>query len=115
MKVIRNLATRSRGITVLVVATAVMVLALVWSPQRAEGQLSGYAEVTRLELGYVVERQALQARISLATGPSLIYEPASERDSDTLLKMAQIFGQRGTRMSVAVKDDRIKSIQVSIP
>jgi len=114
MKIIRKLARRSRWI-LLVVAVAVIVLALVWSPRRAEGQLGGYSEVTRLELGYVVERQALQARISLATGPSLIYEPASERDSDTLLRMAQIFGQKRTRMFVAAKDDKIKSFQISIP
>jgi hypothetical protein len=115
MKIIRKLATRSRWVAMLVPAVAALVLALVWSPRQVEGQLGGYSEVTRLELGYVVERQALQARISLATGPSLIYEPASERDSDTLLKMAQIFGQRGTRMFVSVKDDKIKSFQLSSP
>lgn len=114
MKITRKLA-RSHWIVILVLAVAAMFLALVWSPQVAEGQLSGYSEVTRLELGYVVERQALQARISLATGPSLIYDPVSDRDSETLLKMAQIFGQRGTRMFVAVKDDKIKSFQLSIP
>ena len=106
-----------RMIRAAILASALFVAALLilWYPRSAEGQLEGYAQVNQLEVGYVPGTQSLQARVSLATGPSLNYEATTDKDFDALLKMAQVFGQRGTRMFVAVKDDKIKSFQISIP
>jgi hypothetical protein len=100
---------------ILTLALLAAGLLILWCPRPVEGQLEGYAEVNRLEVGYVPGTQSLQARISLATGPSLNYEATSEKDFDALFRMAQVFGQRGTRMFVVVKDDKIKSFQISIP
>ena len=100
---------------VLILALLIAGLLILWCPRPVEGQLEGYAQVNRLEVGYVPGTQSLQARISLATGPSLNYEATSEKDFDALFRMAQVFGQRGTRMFVVVKDDKIKSFQISIP
>ena len=100
---------------ILTSALFVAGLLILWYPRSAEGQLEGYAQVNRLEVGYVPGTQSLQARVSLATGPSLNYETTTEKDFDALLRMAQVFGQRGPRMFVVVKYDKIKSFQISIP
>ena len=100
---------------ILILAVLGLVVLILWCPRPVEGQLEGYAEVNRLEVGYVPGTQSLQARVSLVTGPSLNYEATSEKDYDALFRMAEVFGQRGTRMFVVVKDDKIKSFQISIP
>ena len=115
IKVAKNLPQGSRWIGVLSSVLVILALSLIWNPRQIGGQFGGYSQVTRLELGYVPGRQSLQARISLASGLSLAYEAASAQDFEALFKMAQIFGQGGTRMFVVVKDDKIQSFQVSIP
>ena len=109
--------THPRIIHVGILLSALLVagLLMLWCPRPVEGQLEGYAQVNRLEVGYVPGTQSLQARVSLATGPSLNYEATTDKDFDALFRMAQVFGQRGTRMFVVVKDDKIKSFQISVP
>jgi hypothetical protein len=100
---------------ILILAVFVLGFWILWHPRPVEGQLEGYAQVNRLEVGYVPGTQSLQARVSLVTGPSLNYEATSEKDFYALFRMAEVFGQRGTRMFVVAKDDKIKSFQISIP
>jgi hypothetical protein len=111
----RELSQQILRTLVLVSALVVIMAVFLWWSTPVKGQLQGYAQVNRLELGYVPGNQSLQARISLVTGPSLTYEASTDKDFDALFKIAQVFGQRGTRMFVMVKDDQIKSFQLSIP
>ena len=114
-KIAKKWRPGSHWIIVLSSVLIILALSLVWNVRQTESQFGGYSQVTRLELGYVPGRQSLQARISLASGLSVNYEAANQQDFEALLRMAQIFGQRGNQMFVVVKDDKIQSFQVSIP
>jgi hypothetical protein len=86
-----------------------------WAAGEARAEVGGYSQVSRLELAYVPDGQALRARVTLVGGQALTSEATSDRDARTLLEMAQVFSQKGTRMFVEVKNGSIVSFQVSIP
>ncbi len=57
----------SQGVVrALVLASTLVVIVAVffWRPSPVEGQLQGYAQVNRLELGYVPGNQSLQGGLS---------------------------------------------------
>jgi hypothetical protein len=87
---------------------------LVYVVPGAQGGVSGYSDVRRLDLVFVPGSPTLKARVTLASGLGLIYETQDELDADRLLKIAQVYAHQGVRLAVYVEQDQIKEFHVSL-
>jgi hypothetical protein len=94
---------------------AVGILASGWLAPRAEAQVGGYSQVTRLEVQYFPADGVLEARFHMASGIALDSRYEDDRSIDRLLQAAEVFARGGTRMFAAAKDDRIVAWRLSIP
>ncbi|HVT44279.1 MAG TPA: hypothetical protein VMT00_07805 [Thermoanaerobaculia bacterium] len=99
----------------LLLLAVVTAAALTLFPRDAEALgVSGYAQVGRLEFHYTPESGKVKARVSLASGIALPYEPKSERDEEMLFRMAELLAHDRVNILVEAKDDRIRSFQVLV-
>jgi len=101
---------------VLLIAAAPLVLVLIWglgaAPARAD--LSGFSEVSTLDIFYTPGNSLVEARVHLVVGVALMHQAQSEQESKKLLEIAQIFSHKGTRLYVELEKDKIKSFQISV-
>jgi hypothetical protein len=95
----------------LAVGLAAMFL---WSRDARAMGTSGYAQVVRLEIGYVPRGHHVTARVFLASGLTLPYTPVDDADEEMLLKLAHIYATGPTQLFVDLKEDRILAFQLGV-